>query len=189
MAETAACAIRFAHKTIVDSGHHATPVILAGFSLGGGLAVHVALVADEIDHQWEHFASQQGGPPRQVLCEVHEGPVHVDALVGIAGAYDGFVGYEGKWGREWLQANDPALWELLYSAVGRNPELRVRLLHSESDSTIPLENSLAFEAVLLEAGYDVEVISFDGGHVIPPDVTAKAMWEVIRDDPGNEPDR
>jgi acetyl esterase/lipase len=189
MAETVACAIRFAHKTTVDSGHQATQVILLGTSLGGGLAAHVALVADEIDHQWERFASQQGGPPRQVQCEVPEGSVHVDALVGIAGAYDGFVGSEGRYGREWLQAKDPALWDLLYSAVGNNPELKVRLLHGERDTTIPLENSLAFEAVLLEAGYDVEVMSYDDGHGAPPDITFKAIWDVIRDDPGHEPDR
>lgn len=189
MAETVACAIRFAHKTTMDSGHQATQVILLGFSLGGGLAAHVALVADEIDQLWEDFASQQGGPPRQVQCAVHEGSVHVDALVGIAGVYDGFVGSEGRLGREWLQANDPALWDLLYSAVGKNPELKVRLLHGEHDGMIPLENSLAFEAVLLEAGYDVELITFDGGHGILSYITFKAIWDVIRDDPGNEPDR
>ncbi|MCP4375612.1 MAG: hypothetical protein GY794_05495 [bacterium] len=189
MAETTACAMRFTHKTIGDSGHQATQVILAGFSLGAGPVAHVALFADELEQQWEHFASQQGGPPRQVRCEVTEGPVHVDALVGIAGPYGAFVGYDGKWGREWLQANDPALWELLYSAVGKNPELKVRLLHGKRDSTIPLEVASAFEAVLLEAGYDVELISFDGGHMIPSDITTRAIWDVIRDDLRNEPDR
>ena len=107
---------------------------------------------------------------------------------GFAGPYDGFVGYQGKWGigsRRTIRI----CGKLLYSAVGKNPELKVRLLHGESDSTVPFNCSAAFEAVLLEAGYEVEVISFDDGHIIPPDLTIKAIWDVIRDAPGNEPDR
>jgi acetyl esterase/lipase len=38
MAETAACAIRFAHKKALDYGDNVTQLCLVGFSLGGGLA-------------------------------------------------------------------------------------------------------------------------------------------------------
>ena len=51
----------------------------------------------------------RGGPTRQVDCKVDQGSTHVDAFVGIAGPYDAFVGYDGKYGREFLQEKDPNL--------------------------------------------------------------------------------
>ena len=67
-------------------------------------------------------------------------------------AYDVFVGYEGQYGRDFLLQHEPELWETLWGTVGLHPELRVRLIHGATDTTIPLENSVAFEAVLAEAG-------------------------------------
>ncbi len=186
MVETTACALRFARKKALDYGGKPTQLCLVGFSLGGGLAAQMALDEDELDQQWEEFSSRRGAPPRQVRCEVNEGSLHVDALVGISGAYDAFVGYDGKWGRDWLQANAPELWEMFYSAIGKNPDLKVRLIHGEHDNTIPLKNSSAFETVLSEAGYDVELIPFDGGHIVRTDLTVKTILDVLRDSSGNE---
>ena len=160
MAETVACAVRVARTKALDYGGNATQVTLVGFSLGGGLAAHVALVGDNLDRQWEEFAFNRGGPPRQVYCEVNGRSTHVDAFVGIAGAYDAFVGCDGKYGREWLQAKDPEMWEMFYSSVGKNLDLKVRLLHGKHDMAIPFENSSEFQAVLADAGYDTELIQF-----------------------------
>ncbi len=189
MAETAACAIRFARKKALDYGGKATQMSLVGFSMGGGLAAYMALGEDEITHQWEEFAASKGGPPQQVTCEVNEGELHVDALVGIAGAYDAFVGYNGKWGGDWLQANDPDLWKMFSSAIGKNLDMKIRLLHGAHDSTIPFENSSAFEAILSDAGYDVELIQFDGGHLVRVELTVNTVMDVIRDYPGHEEER
>ena len=55
----------------------------------------------------------------------------------------------------------------------------MRLIHGESDSTIPLENSVAFEAVLAEAGYDVELVEFAGGHATPDDLAVETVMELL----------
>ena len=181
MLETLACAIRFAGARAPDYGGDAARVALVGFSLGGGAGAHIALVGDEVDRLWEEFAALRGGPPPQVDCTVSGGSAHVDAFVGIAGAYDAFVGTDGKYGREWLQERDPELWEMFYSSLGRNLDLKVRLIHGEHDSTIPFENSVEFDTALAEAGYDTELSQFDGGHYVPLELTVETVMEIARD--------
>ena len=77
-----------------------------------------------------------------------------------------------------LLAHEPELWEMLWGTVGLHPELRVRLLHGDADTTPPPEVSAAFATVLAEAGYDVEVVEFDGGHRPPDDLTAETVMEI-----------
>jgi predicted esterase len=90
------------------------------------------------------------------------------------------VGYEGLYGRDHLLEHEPDLWETLWGTVGLHPELRVRLIHGESDSAIPLENSVAFEAVLDEAGYDVALIRFPGDHFdAPDDLVVETIIELV----------
>ena len=178
MADTVACAIRFARARAPDYGMDTGPVVITGFSTGGGIASHAALAGESVGRRWEEYAASKGGPPRQVDCEVSQGSTRVDALVGIAGAYDGFVGYDGRWGREFMQEKDPDLWKLFYGSIGENPDLKVRLLHSETDSVIPYENSVEFEATLAEAGYDVKLIQFTGGHSPPLALTVQTVMNV-----------
>ena len=110
-----------------------------------------------------------------------QGSTHVDALVGIAGAYAGFAGYDGQYGRKSMQEKDPDLWKMLYGSIGENPDLKVRLLLSETDSSIPYENSVEFEATLAEAGYDVKLVQFSGGHTAPLELTVQTVMNVARD--------
>jgi len=181
MTETVACAIRFARARVSDLGSDAIHVTIAGFSFGGGVGSHVALVGEGLDRRWEEYAASRGGPPRQVDCEVGQGSTHVDALVGIAGAYDAFVGYDGKHGREFMQEKDPDLWKMLYSSIGENRDLIIRLLHGKQDSMIPYENSAEFEVVLAEAGYDVKLIQFRGGHNVPLELTVETVMDAVKD--------
>ena len=181
VAEIVACAIRFARARASDFGSDTAPLVIAGFSLGGGVGSHVALFGTSLDRRWEEYAASRGGPPRQVDCEVSEGSTHVDALVGIAGRYDAFVGYDGKYGREFMQERNPELWKMLYGSIGENPDLKVRLLHSETDSMVRYENSVEFEATLAEAGYDVKLIQFSGGHTTPLELTVQTVMNVVRD--------
>jgi acetyl esterase/lipase len=176
--EIVACAVRYARAS--DLGSDTAPLAIAGFSWGGGVASHVALMGETVEQRWEEYAAAQGGPPCQCECKVMQGSTHVEALVGIAGAYEAFVGYDGLYGREFLQEKDPDLWRMLYSSIGENTELKVRLLHSETDSTIPYENSVAFEALLSEAGYDVKLIPFTGGHTIPLEPTVQTIMDVLK---------
>lgn len=101
--------------------------------------------------------------------------------MGVAGAYDAFVGTDGKYGREWLQDKDPELWEMVNSSLGENLDLKVRLIHGEHDSTIPFENSVEFDTALAEAGYDTVLIPHDGYHEIPTESTVETIMEVARD--------
>jgi dienelactone hydrolase len=181
MAETVACAVRFARARASDFGMDTAPVVIAGFCLGGGVGSHVALAGESVGRRWEEYAASRGGPPRQVDCGVSQGSTDVDALVGIAGPYDAFVGYDGKYGREFMQEKDPDLWKMLYSSIGENRDLIIRLLHGKIDSTVPYENSAEFEAVLAEAGYDVKLIQFSGGHTTPLELTVQTVMDVVRD--------
>jgi predicted esterase len=180
IAESAACAIHFARARASELGSESPVVVLAGFSLGAGVAARAALFGDGLEARWEEYAVARGGPPRQVDCEVTDGSTHVDAIVGAAGPYVTFVGYEGLSGREFMQERDPDLWEFLYGSIGENPDLRVRLFHGETDADVPYEVSVAFEAVLAEAGFDVQLTLFDGGHWEPSDLVVTTIIDAIQ---------
>jgi len=177
MAEAVACAVRFARGS--EYGSEAAPLVLTGWSAWAGPPSHVALTGEDFDRVWEEYAESAGGPPAQYDCTAGEASTRVDGFVGVAGAYDTYVGYEGKYGRDFLLEHEPDLWEMLWSTVGLHPELRVRLIHGDADSTIPLENSAAFEAVLAEAGYDVELVEFAGGHGAPPDLVLETVVDLV----------
>ncbi len=177
--EIVACAVRFGRSEAAELGSDKAPVALAGFAYGGGVASHVALMGDNIDELWQEFEDSHDGPPCECECKVSEGSTKVDALVGIAGNYEAFIGYEGEYGQDFIQEKDPALWELLHSAIGENRGLKVRLLHSEADDVVPFANSAAFEKELSAAGYDVDLIRFDGGHVVPVETAVEAVMGVL----------
>jgi pimeloyl-ACP methyl ester carboxylesterase len=155
-------------------------VVLAGFSLGGGLAAHAALFGSDLERRWEAFAAE-GEPSRQVVCVVATGTTQVDALVGVAGAYDVFVpAYEGKYGRGYQQERSPEQGQFLADSVGLDLDLPIRLMHGTKDSMIPFENSTEFAAALSEAGHDVRVIEFEGGgHRVASELTP-AQFEAGR---------
>jgi acetyl esterase/lipase len=169
MLQTGACAVYFAHGAVGPAGK-LQPVLLAGFSLGGGLAAQLALGGDDLARYWDFFAAHQGAGVSTITCAVDAPAIHVAAIVGFAGAYDAFVGYDGKWGRAWLAAQDPEFLAFLFSAVGMNPELAIRLFHGDSDNVIPYANSQAFSDLLYAAGYQVELVAFPGDHYVPAEL-------------------
>jgi predicted esterase len=172
--ETLTCAVRFARARAPDFGGDPGHVILVGYSLGG-IGAQVALVGDEVDRLWEEFAALRGGPPPQIDCAAGEVSAHVDAFVGVAGVY---MGYEGKYGREWLQAEDPELWELFFSSLEQNPDLEVRLIHGDDDHDVPINGAAEFAAALALAGYDAKLFPFSGGHTVPFELTVQTVLEV-----------
>jgi predicted esterase len=179
MADSVACAIHVARTRAAELGSDDPVVAVAGFSLGGGVAAHVALSGSTLEARWEEFAGQ-GGPPRQVECEVTEGSTDVGALIGMGGAYDLFVPiYEGRYGLSYQQELDPALWQVLSSSVDANPDPKVRLIHGETDSTVPYANSVDFEEALTDAGFDVELVAFEGGHTVPSELAAATIIDAI----------
>jgi hypothetical protein len=170
-AEARACKIRYARARAAELGSEAPIVVLGGFSAGGGLATHVALFGDTLEERWDEFAAEVGGPSRQVECMVAEGSTHVDALVVGNGTYDAFVPViEGPFGLTYVLERAPELQPFLASAVGVDPSLRVRLMSATGDTVVPTSIAIAFEEVLADAGYDVQVITYEGSHTSsPPD--------------------
>lgn len=177
--ESVACAVRFARGS--EYGSETAPLVLSGYSLGGGLAAHVALSGEDFDRRWEAYAESGGGPPRQLECTVTDGSTRVDALVGIGGAYDGLTGFDGFWeyGMPFALAHEPDYWEFLQGIIGLHPEVRARLLHGKSDLVLAYKNSVLFEALLAHAGNDVELIPFDGGHKAPDEVVAETVLDLL----------
>ena len=180
-AEQTACAILFARARAAELGSDDPVVVVGGFSEYGGVAAHVALFGGTLEQRWDEFAATVGGPPGQVECVVAGGSTHVDALVGLAGAYENYVpAFEGRYGRAYQQERDPELQQFLASAIGADPELTVRLIHGTADGMIPMESSVAFEGALADAGYDVQLATFGGGHHVPPtELSLEIFTEVL----------
>ena len=181
MAETVACAVRCARARAPDLGSENPPVAISGFAVGAGVGSQVALLGDNVNSRWEAYTESRDGPRSQVECLVSEGSTRVNALVGVAGIYDSFLGLDGEYGRAFIQEKDPELWEMLNGTIGGNLDLKVRLLHSETDTDVPFDISLEFEQVLAEAGYDVELIPFEGGHSLPLEETVQTVMDVLAD--------
>ncbi len=178
LAEAVACAVRFARGSAY--GSETAPLVLVGFSFGAGVASHVALAGTDFDRVWDEHEASGGGPPAQYGCTASEASTRVDDFVGIGGPYDTFVGIEGLYGRDFLVEHDqPDLWQTLWATVGLHPELRVRLLHSDPDYTVPFEQSALFEALLVEAGYDVALTAFEGGHTVPQDLLTETVMGLV----------
>jgi acetyl esterase/lipase len=172
--ETLACAVRFARAMAPDYGGDPARVTLAGFSMGGARGAYIALVGDDLDRLWEEFTSVRGGPPPQVECAVNGATAHVDAFVGAFGCYNWI---------DLLQEKDPELWELnsIYTHLGKNPDLKVRLIHGEEDYQCPYEFAVKFDAALAEAGYDTELTPFEGGHWLPAQLTVEKIMDVVEE--------
>lgn len=178
VAEMLGCAIRFLRQRVEDAGGEPETLAMGGMSLGGGPAAHAALAGESLDQLWEEFSASRD-LPRLVECVVEQGSTHVDGLVGVAGAYDAFVGYEGRYGLEYLQVRDMQIWELLHGAIELNPDLQVRLLHARADTVIPYENSEGFVTALTLAGIEVELTEFEGGHLLPHDETIVTVLDIL----------
>ena len=178
-AESVGCAIHYAREQASNFGNNDPVVVLTGFSNGSGLGALTALFGATLEARWDEYAAQ-GGPPRQVECETADGSTHVDAVVGMGGNYDVFVPiHDGKYGRAYQQELDPDLWEFLSSSIGANPDLKVRLIHGTSDF-IRVEDAAEFAAMLTDAGYDVELATFDGGHATAPtELLFPTLMEVV----------
>jgi predicted esterase len=55
----------------------------------------------------------------------------------------------------------------------------VRLLHGTQDPVAKPESSHMFNDALVEAGHDSRVTLFDGGHIVPAELTAETVLELV----------
>jgi len=139
-----------------------------GFSAGAGAGAAVAFAGDT-QSQFDALGSET---PPQVRC-VASGLSRVDAFIGIAGGY----GVSPT-----LQQQDPGLWQIInpYAHLGENKNLRVRFLHGQFDTVVPIESSIQFNDALTKAGYDTQFIKFESGHTVPFDLAIaelKKLWK------------
>jgi predicted esterase len=74
----------------------------------------------------------------------------------------------------------PGLWEIVspYAHFGQDLSMPIRLLHGEQDPIADPESSSAFNQDLITAGYDSELILFEGGHIVPVDLTYATVAEL-----------
>ena len=169
--ETLACAVRYARATAADYGGDRSRLTLVGFSAGAAMGASLAFAGDEPERAWAEFAAERGAPPQQVKCAQSGDSAHVDAFVGVGGAYG--LG-------EALQKEDPRLWQLVsvttHIVARRN--LRVRLLHGAFDTLVPIERSMQFAETLSQAGYDARFVRFDRGHVVPETLVAEEILKL-----------
>lgn len=142
--ESWACAVRFARERGADYGGDAGRMTVFGHESSG---MQTALMGDDLQHLWEEFASQRGGPPPQTECLAIDESARVDAFIGYFGDYDFY---------ERLSESDPDLWELssFFALIGRNPSLRVYLVQGGMANPSFIERSVALHEALVNAGYD-----------------------------------
>jgi len=176
LVESVACAVRFARGS--EYGSETAPLVLSGYSYGGGSAAHVALAGESFASLWEEYGESTGGPPSVIECTVGEASTRVDGLVGIVGTYDIFIGEESRWDDAYWLEHAPELQQMLQSTIGMHPELKVRLLAGDSD-WLPIEVPATFEALATEAGYDVALTEFAGGHIVPMELTVTTIMDLV----------
>jgi pimeloyl-ACP methyl ester carboxylesterase len=172
ISETLNCAIHFARATAAEYGGNPGRVTLIAHSWGTLYGAWFALASESLDAKWEEYAANGDGPPTQVECEMVSDSARVDAFIGIGGGR-----YQSA---EKLQDRNPELWEIVspFSHLGENLDLAIALLHGNRDNLASSESSQEFNRVLLQAGYDSRVILFDGGHVVPAEITSEALMEL-----------
>jgi hypothetical protein len=162
-AEQFACAVHFARARAAAVGNENPHVVLTGFSRFGAAATHVALLGETFDDAWDEFA-EAGGPPRQLECEA-DATTHVDALVSTGAPYALFVPvFDGHFQRD----HDATMRQFLTQAISANPKLALHLLHGNEDIIDSPAEAAEFADVMADAGYDVQLTTFDGGHEHPP---------------------
>jgi acetyl esterase/lipase len=169
MIEHLACVVRLARNTAADHGGDGDHVALFGFSMGAYSGTMVALSGD--DH---HLSS----------CAVDTGSAMVDALVAYEGPYNWAISEEHNNLVPELEQTDPDAWATLnpYSHIGRNMDLRVRLLNGVDEdiriNDIRPEVAEEFARALADAGYDVELVLVDdAAHYIGQ--PGFPQWEAI----------
>lgn len=173
MAETAQCAVRFARERAAARGEEPAQVILSGFSLGAGVGAQAALAGDAFDALWTAFEAT-GGAARQVDCVADTATsAAVDSFVGVGGPYGEFIGFGP--GVELLEDRDPDFLSLIQGLPGRNPDVRLRLIHGDADSVVSPEASASLSTLAQNAGHDAALIIFSGGHVVPQDELIAAL--------------
>lgn len=161
--ENAECALRFAAENAEQYGADPENVIWAGTSAGAWLGSIISFAEGDLQGEWDAYAAANGGPAQRVECSTDAEPANIMGYVGNAGPYPADF---------WL--GDPSTDECcagflpmqMFSAIGNNPDLAVRIIHGRDELVFPIETAERFAAALQDAGYDVKFLPQDGTHVL-----------------------
>ena len=157
--ETYECGFRFARERAADYGGDPSRLTVFGDD-SAGLAG--AFIGDGLQQAWEEVVSGRGGPPPQTDCLAVEDSARVDAFMSYGGSYDFY---------DEAEETDPDLWALAsyYGLMGRSPSLVIRLVHGGLANPEYIENGVALNAALVNAGYDAT-------HTLLGDVKWEIPW-------------
>lgn len=147
-----------------------------------GLPMDVAVVLVEgpystgFGHHWGHTAEEQATSRLRLRARLREllgnaGPPRERVIIsgfsqGAGVAIDTAV-EEPRIGA--LASFSPCL-SMLRGELPRRDGLRILLAHGKSDGACPVEESRSLGRVLAAANRPAQVLEFDGGHVVPPEV-------------------
>jgi len=161
--EDVLCAVAFAAESATSNGVVPGPVVVLGHSSGAHLAALAALAAGDFDPE----------------CPYPE--VTPAALIGMSGTYD--VSLLPDLAEPLFGApleSKPGLWESgnPVSRAGLRPDLRVLLIHGDSDDLVPMSFTTGFAAALEAGGHPttVEVVAGADHHQI---YSAEASGDLI----------
>ena len=146
-----ACAVRWSATQAEAAGRDPSHVVVLGHSAGGHLAALAAFSGRE-------FGGDCPYPP-----------VRIDGLIGIAGIYDtdAFAPVLSAWMGS-SPSDDPPSWRRVNPVawLRDDPEqardVRVLLIHGDSDSTVPIEQTTQFSDELRSAKVDATMTILPG---------------------------
>jgi len=142
--ESWACGVRFAREMAADYGGDPGWVTVFAHESSGW---ETAFIGDDLQQEWEEFASKRGGPPPQTECLAVGDSANVDAFIGYGGDYEFY---------ERLSESDPDLWALTspFGLIGRNTSLLIHLVHGGMANPTNIERAEAYHEALVNAGYE-----------------------------------
>jgi acetyl esterase/lipase len=173
LAETTACAMRFARARAPTYGGDPQNLIWMGFSAGGYAGGAAAMHVPDQDELWQAFAEKRGGPGQQVACVETQASDQVNALVILSSYY--YIPSE-------LEEKDAELFDLLNKIYpsGERIEMPIRMLHGTKDNVVLYKYAEEFSASLEQLGYDIKLTSVPGGHGVYLDELLEILSEFRR---------
>jgi len=171
--EVLACAVQFAKSAAPGYGGDPSEIVVVGFSMGADYGSWFTLAGEELEKEWDIFSDSHGGPPPQVKCVGKKISGAADAFVGIGGIYT----YANN-----LREKHFELWKLFspFAQIGKNTGVPLRFLHGKRDDFGP-DLPAELNDLLVSAGYDTDLVIFDGGHEVPIELTAELVSELVGD--------
>jgi len=161
--ENSLCALRAAAEQGALYGADPQQVIWTGFSAGAWIGSLISFGEGDLEGMMDAYAAEHDGPAQRVNCTADSPPAQIAAFIPSSGAYPGDYWLGNGVNPEWTD-----LLAMLrdYSALGHNPDMKVRIIHGAQDFSYDtrFRDAETFAAALHDAGYDTEILPQKGSH-------------------------